>query len=138
MGSRNLADLPTKEIVCQFLRATKSPPRLVGGQFDVEAALRRHLAIPLGAGSPLQHQIDPLPQDLQKSSRRGKKCTVVKDQRRIRSTSVQLLRGRRRTQRCHSDPALREKNLLLVAAKGRAVALVPGTLLCREDFFWNQ
>jgi hypothetical protein len=36
--------------------------RLVVGQFDVEAALRRHLAIPLGAGSPLQHQIDPLPQ----------------------------------------------------------------------------
>ena len=31
------------------------------GQFDVEAALRRHLAIPLGAGPPLQHQIDPLP-----------------------------------------------------------------------------
>jgi hypothetical protein len=29
----------------------------------VEAALRRHLAIPLGAGSPLQHQIDPLPLD---------------------------------------------------------------------------
>ncbi len=30
---------------------------------DVEAALCRHLAVPLGAGSPLQHQIDLLPDE---------------------------------------------------------------------------
>ena len=34
---------------------------------------------------------------------------------------------------CHSERSV-AKNLLLVAAKGGAVALVPGTLLWREDF----
>ncbi len=50
MGGPNLADLPTEEIVRQLLRATKTPLRLVVDQFDVEAALRRHLAIPQTRG----------------------------------------------------------------------------------------
>jgi hypothetical protein len=35
---------------------------------------------------------------------------------------------------CHSDPALRERNLLLVAAKGGAVALVPKFFVSCEEF----